>query len=114
MANQLNRSAGIGVFKVSALVWLSAVPGIVSLLAFFVGYGALQNRMKNVEGDMENVQREIAELRAVATTVARIDERTKATASQVDRMDGKLDGALTTLLGETRTWRDRERAHAGT
>jgi hypothetical protein len=97
----------------NVIAWISAVPGVAALIAFFVGYGALLNRVKNVESDVVNIQRELAELRATRETVARIDERTKATQDQVGRMDGKLDGALTTLLGETRTWRDRERSLGG-
>lgn len=96
----------------NVVAWLAAVPGVAALVAMLVGYGALQNRVKNVEDDLRIVHQELSELRATTITVARIDERTKATQEQVGRMDGKLDDALSTLLGETRTWRDREN-HGG-
>jgi hypothetical protein len=93
----------------TAAEWLAAIPGVVSIFAMLVGYGALLNRVKNVEADMLNVQREIDELRTVATLVARIDERTLATSEQGNRMERKLDGALVAhALTEPRSFRERD------
>lgn len=92
----------------SWMVWVitcvSAVPGIAALLAWGVGYGSLLNRVKTVEGDIAEMKTELAEFRATAILVARLDERTEGMRGVLDRMDGKLNDALGVLIHEKRSF----------
>lgn len=84
--------------------WLATIPGFAAIAASLVGYGALLARVKNVEASVQNLQKEIDELRSLNATVARIDERTEAQKEQGNRLESKLDGALVAMLGEARSW----------
>lgn len=105
----LNRFTGSGVIGVNVISWLAAIPGFAALLGLAVGYGSLLNRVKNAEADVLAIQKELAELRATRETVARIDERTRATQAQVGGMDSKLDNVIGALLrgAETRSFNER-------
>lgn len=103
----------------NVVAWISAVPGVAAILAGLVGYGALLNRVKNMEAEMATVKSDLAELRAQGIVVARIDERSLAQQSvterltgQLDRMDHKLDGVLIASVREARTFRDDARSPA--
>jgi hypothetical protein len=89
--------------------WLTVIPGIAALMGSAVTYGILLNRVRNVEGDVVDMRKELAELRATRETVARIDERTKFVADQVGSMDAKLNNVIGALLrgAETRSFHER-------
>lgn len=65
-------------------VWmLGTLPGLVALIGAAIGYGRLQARLSNVERDVEK-------LGTLADTVTRIDERTKTTASSLEKIETGL------------------------
>lgn len=102
----LNRVAAIGVVKMNLVAWLSAVPGIAALIAFFVGYGSLLNRVKNVETNQTKMEVEIATLRGMAVAVGRIDERTETTKGEVAAVNRKLEDIFRVLMREPRSFAD--------
>ena len=83
---------------------LSAVPGIAALVAWGVGYGSLLNRVKTLETDAIMIKEELVALRATTILVARLDERTESMKGVLERMDGKLNVALGSLIHEKRTF----------
>lgn len=80
------------------------LPSLAILLAGAVGYGQLLNRVKTVEREQAEMKLRIAKLEAMEVTLGRVDERTTATAGQVNRMDGKLDDVISSLLREKRSF----------
>lgn len=70
---------------------LAAVPGIIALIAWAVGYGKLQERLTNVE-------REVDKLSNLATEVAVVNERTKHIDDSMKKMEGTLERLSTHLL----------------
>lgn len=94
----MNRVGVLGVIGMNWLAWLGVVPGIASLAWSLISYGMLLNRVKNVEVDVDNIQKELAELRATRETVARIDERTDNIKEQVREISGKLNDVTGAFL----------------
>lgn len=78
----------------------AAVPGVLALAGAAVSHGRTQARLKAVEKDVQTAK-------DLGEKVARIDERTIATASSVKDIKGNVDRLVEHLLTEPRTFDSR-------
>lgn len=95
------------------VVWLGAVPGALGLAggvtAFWrsgVRAGRLEQRLANVVQDLQKVEQDVADMKKLGETVARIDERTMATATETTGIRGAMDRLVENLLQERRPFAD--------
>lgn len=85
-------------------VLIGAIPGLLALGAALVGYGRLMQEVKGLAGRITAVEADVRDLRKIGVDVARIDERTKATADTTNTMAGQLGTITNHLLEEARSF----------
>lgn len=85
---------------------IGAIPGFLALLGAAVGYGRIVQRLSRVEQD-------VADMKRMGETVARIDERTKGTDQNVQNLRQAVDRFVEIIVGERQAFaeptRPRER-----
>lgn len=75
---------------------LGAIPGLLALAGSLIGFGRLTQRLQNVERDM-------AEMKVVTAKVGVIEERTKNTDENVKNIRDSLSTMTETLLSAAMT-----------
>lgn len=83
---------------------IGAIPGCIALGAALVGYGKLMQEVRGLAGRIATVEGDVRDLRKIGADVARIDERTKATADTATAMNGQLNVITAHLLEESRSF----------
>lgn len=83
---------------------IGAIPGLLALGAALVGYGRLMQEVRGLAARISTVETDIRDLRKIGEDVARIDERTKATADAANTMASQLGAITTHLLEESRSF----------
>lgn len=93
-----------GTVEPSWVVALGAVPGVLGLLGGAVAFWRSGVRAGHLEQRLADVEKDVADMKGMGETVARIDERTKGTQVEMTGLRAAVDRFVEVVLQERRSF----------